>query len=67
MTQYTPLFCVGEDKDTAFLSFILPLSIINTVGVTMLVLIAWTLVRELAQWSRRHQEEAHSQVSITPL
>ncbi len=42
-SSYPPLLCVGRNADAIFYSLIVPLIIMVQIGVTMLVVIFWTL------------------------
>ena len=46
--QFPPIVCLARDTDVTFYSFILPISIINATGVSLIAIILWTLIKAVS-------------------
>ena len=43
--QFPPVVCLARNTDVTFYSFILPISIINATGVSLITIIFWTIIK----------------------
>ena len=60
MTRFPPGYCLAQDFNAAFYTFVLPISIINALGASLITLILWTIIttrmtfkelqRKVSQW-----------------
>lgn len=50
-TSFPPILCTGEDADASFYSLVVPLIVLLQVGVTLLIILFWTLHKVNSDYS----------------
>ena len=45
--RFPPVACFARDANASYFAFVLPVSIINAIGASLLILILWTLITKV--------------------
>ena len=51
--RFPPIVCLGADTDASFYSSVLPISIISTIGITLIIIMLRILIIEVGTSSTR--------------
>ena len=56
--RFPPIDCLAKQSDASYFAFILPISIISAIGVSMIIIIFWVIITKLGKM------KTQSEVSI---
>ena len=53
--RFPPVACFARDANASYFAFVLPVSIINAIGASLLILILWTLITKVGNMKTKSE------------
>ena len=65
ISRFPPISCFARETDASYFGFVLPISIMGAAGVSLIVIILWTLITKVGKPKTGQSEVSESEEVVS--